>query len=498
MKESDNEKSLKPVGTEINTFTVPFPLERITDDIVITSNLPCKISKKQIINKALNFHSEGNLVEAAKYYQYFIDQGFNDHRVFSNYGIILNRTGHLQKAESFQRKAIELKPNFADAHSNLGNILANIGKLKEAELSTRKAIELNPNFAMAYSNLGVILKDLGKLKEAELSTKKAIELDPDFADGHYNMGNIYRDLGNLEEAELSLRKAIKLNPDFENAHYNLVIILIYLGKLKEAELLTRTAVDIYPKSARMKLNLGICEYTFGKIDSSIKTLESANKIDPKDTVIKYLIAIFKGRKVKKYKNQRIEKIKQSLFEEKSSWNPLVLHREVEEELIKEIYKIKTKKAKDHDRYQPPIFGNTNGSNYNLFKSEIPIINKLKKDITAIVSEYFESTVYVTDSFFNIISPKDGIGGGNKIHNHLSMIDKIPALYTYKQKFSLVYYLSIGDQDCDEPGLLYFHKPSTSILPKKGMLIIFPASRLHSISYNGRKDRVIISINFYLI
>jgi len=31
-----------------------------------------------------------------------------------------------------------------------------------------------------------------------------------------------------------------------------------------------------------------------------------------------------------------------------------------------------------------------------------------------------------------------------------------------------------------------------------MIVIFPASRLHSISYNGQKDRVIISVNFYLI
>ena len=38
--------------------------------------------KEQIINEAFKFHSQGNIPEAAKYYQYFIDQGFKDHRVF--------------------------------------------------------------------------------------------------------------------------------------------------------------------------------------------------------------------------------------------------------------------------------------------------------------------------------------------------------------------------------------------------------------------------------
>ena len=100
--------------------------------------------KDQIISRAFKQHSQGNLQEAKKYYENFINKGFLDHRVFSNYGMIL----------------------------------INLGELEKAELSTRKAIELNPNYAMAYSNLGVILKDLSKLEEAEIFTRQAIELNP--------------------------------------------------------------------------------------------------------------------------------------------------------------------------------------------------------------------------------------------------------------------------------------------------------------------------------
>ena len=114
----------------------------------------------KIIHKAFKFHSQGNISEAGKYYQYFIDQGFKDHRVFSNYGVILK----------------------------------DLGKLKDAELSTRKAIKLNPDYAIAYSNLGGILQDLGKLKDAELSTRKAIKLNPDLPDAYLNLGSILKDL----------------------------------------------------------------------------------------------------------------------------------------------------------------------------------------------------------------------------------------------------------------------------------------------------------------
>ena len=60
------------------------------------SNNKIKVSKEQIISQAFKFHSQGNISEAAKYYQYFIDQGFNDHRVFSNYGVILKNHGKLK------------------------------------------------------------------------------------------------------------------------------------------------------------------------------------------------------------------------------------------------------------------------------------------------------------------------------------------------------------------------------------------------------------------
>ena len=102
--------------------------------------------KEQIIYKAFKSHSDGNISEATKYYQSFINQGFADVKVFSNYGVILQGLGKLKEAECYFRKAIELNPDYAFAHQNLGGILKDLGNLKEAELSFRKAIELNPNY----------------------------------------------------------------------------------------------------------------------------------------------------------------------------------------------------------------------------------------------------------------------------------------------------------------------------------------------------------------
>ncbi len=211
--------------SELRTFPVPLALSEIKDNVSICTNGISQNSKEQLMNKAFKFHSQGNILEAAKYYQYFINQGFKDHRVFSNYGTILKNDGNLQDAELYSRKAIELNPNFAEAHSNLGNTLKDLGRPKEAEIAYRKAIELKPEFANAHSNLGTILIDLGKLKEAELYTRKAIELNPNFAEAYLNLGTIFKDLGKSKKALDSYIKVIEINPRISNIYTSITSLL---------------------------------------------------------------------------------------------------------------------------------------------------------------------------------------------------------------------------------------------------------------------------------
>ncbi len=282
MNGSGQKSEGKKKVNEIKIFPVPFALGEIKGNLTINTNSPSTPSKEQIINQAFKFHSQGNISEAAKYYQEFINQGFKDHSVFSNYGVILKDLGKSKEAELLYRQAIEINPDLAEAHSNLGIILRDLDQLKEAELSCRKAIKIKPYLAEAHSNLGNTLKDLGKLQEAELSYRKAIEINPDFADAHLNMGVLLKDLGNLEEAELSTRKAIQLKPNFADAHSNLGNILNDLGNLEEAELSTRKAIQLKPDFAEAHSNLGNILSDFGKsqeaFDSYLKSIDTNPKL----------------------------------------------------------------------------------------------------------------------------------------------------------------------------------------------------------------------------
>ena len=166
-------------------------------------------------------------------------------------------------------------------------------------------------------------------------------------------------------------------------------------------------------------------------------------------------------------------------------------------LIKCLYNIK---SLDLNRFTDPSFGKARGSDYELFQDNQSITEDLKQDLVSITQKIFNSDVFFRDSFFTILEGDSII----KKHNHIGGLDLFPNLNLWKQKYSLVYYLSIGDQDCKYPGSLKFYedknsiKSNSEILPTEGMIIIFPADRYHSVKYDGNKDRVIIGVNFYCI
>ena len=99
-------------------------------------------------------------------------------------------------------------------------------------------------------------------------------------------------------------------------------------------------------------------------------------------------------------------------------------------------------------------------------------------------------IIFADSFFNIFTS----GSGATPHHHIGTQDNNFGLYL--NKYSLVYYLEIGDQTGEDPGILKLYKPDEEILPTNGMVVIINSEKYHSVSYSGTKDRVMVGVNFY--
>ena len=281
MNGSDQKGEGKKKDNEVQTFPVPFALGEIKTNITINTNSDSKPSKEQIINQAIKFHLKGNIAEAAKLYQYFINQGFKDHRVFSNYGNILKDLGKLEEAEFLYRKAIEITPDFAKAHSNLGNILIDLGKLEEAELSTRKAIELKPDFALARKNLKfIILLQNIKNGKWETSNKLLEELCNNYPRSQQENTNEFIKYWCFFCQRLIEKSDIKkLLPIFIN--------LIIIGEMNEHvknlvknifdRFSLNSILELVSEENKILLTLSYCEYKFSQQEfAEAETLASAN------------------------------------------------------------------------------------------------------------------------------------------------------------------------------------------------------------------------------
>ena len=168
-------------------------------------------------------------------------------------------------------------------------------------------------------------------------------------------------------------------------------------------------------------------------------------------------------------------------------NPFISKRSVETELINELYKID---SVDLDKTVDIRYGNGKCSDYELFENNSPVLKKVEKELIKIMSEAVKSEIFIIESFFNILRS----GSGLTSHNHLNDFDESHKLTD--KKYSLTYYLSVGDQNCNEPGILKLFDPEIKILPSPGTIVIFPASRQHSATYGGKTDRVMIGVNFY--
>ena len=340
-----------------------------------------------------------------------------------------------------------------------------------------------PDEALLFNIRGACYAGLGQLDIAVQSYKKALSIKPDYAKAHYNLGGALQELDKLHDSAKSYENAIALEPENAQAHNNLAIVLRELDQLEEAEASCRKAIVLDPEYAEAYSCLSMILYANGDLNSALESIKKAYSINPKLKIIKLLLAVLKARKTHKTSKVSISNIR-------SISNPLILNRAVEQELIANLYEMKSLEL---EKTEDPSYGNARGSGYQLFQDDhSSIIKTVEEDLVRILREAIKADIHVKDSFFTIL----GAGGGVNRHNHISALDIDSSLNLINQKFSLVYYLSVGDQDCTEPGILKLYDPSENILPREGMIIIFPADRYHSVVYNGKKDRIIIGINFY--
>ena len=290
---------------------------------------------------------------------------------------------------------------------------------------------------------------------------------------------------NLIEAEKIFHLLVKKYPNNSELNHFLGITFQLSNRVNEAIIYYKRSIKINPNFSEAQKNLANMFYRLGKIDEAIVHYKKSLKLDPKLDEAKINLEIVMDQK--KVINW-IFKNKNNKHKKKINIYPFITERKVEPELKDQLYKVHTMEL---NKTSDVRFGNGKCStNLKLFETKNEIIKSAAKDIKNIIKRIMGSDIYIAESFFNIL----GANSGTKPHKHLVPFDKSSGLE--KQKYSLTYYLSVGDQNGKEPGILKLYEPDEKILPSDGTIVIIPSGRMHSAIYDGKKDRIMIGVNFY--
>ncbi len=155
--------------------------------------------------------------------------------IFKYEGNALWELDKYEEALQAYDNAIAIKPDDHKAWSNKGVVFVKLEKYEEALQAYEKAIALKPDFHEAWYNKGVARGKLGKDEEALQAFDIAIALKRDFHEAWYNKGVAHGKLGKYEEALQAYDKAIALKPDDHKAWSNKGVALKLLGKEDEAQ-----------------------------------------------------------------------------------------------------------------------------------------------------------------------------------------------------------------------------------------------------------------------
>ena len=224
----------------------------------------------------------GQYDKAAESYKILIDSFPSNFLLYYNYGILLERMGKNNEAESAFLESIKIQPRFAGAYVKLGNLYDEQDNVESAIKYYKDAIEISPLDASGYEGLAQFYIHRKMLEKAELTLTMAVAKGTESGPINYMLGLINFQNEKYEDAETYFKKALKFG---ENSMlwFNLGITYDKLDRKKEMEECMRKSIEL-DKTNHLALNyLGYSMLIEDKnIDEAFTLIQKAVTLEPEN------------------------------------------------------------------------------------------------------------------------------------------------------------------------------------------------------------------------
>jgi type IV pilus assembly protein PilF len=208
---------------------------------------------------AIAYMQKGNMAAGREKIEKALDQDPKNPMVHTAAGLIYDRLGDEQRAESHYSTALRLKPDDPEVLNYYGVYLCRKGKVKEGEKLFLKAAR-NPEYTtpeLAYNNAGLCLRSDGQLDGAEKYFKQALAAQPLFGDAMLQLADLNFERGRMTDAQSMVQRYLAGRPASPQ--------ILWLGVRIERALGNRAAADTYAK--RLKTEFPKTEQTRALLDS---------------------------------------------------------------------------------------------------------------------------------------------------------------------------------------------------------------------------------------
>ena len=399
--------------------------------------------------------------------------------------ILALNNARFEEVKLASSKMLNRYPHSIQLREFLGASSAELGYLQDALKCFQETVSLNPFHAAGYNNLGSVLKLLDDWPKAMGCFERAILIDADYFDALMNAGNLAKDTGLIDDAMVFFERALRSKPSSAQAQIALGIVLTDNVENGRAQSLLEAGLKTHPADYEGLFYLGALHYSTNQFARAQKLLMQALNIEPKQKTARTALKRLQFReRLESTDFKKLNKVTASthgMF--KTNIPP-------PDGLIPVLRTMQTRSFHDKSirdsRYGP----GSCSIDFNLCDANIDEIHDLTARLREIMENVVGSSVDIHSSFFNIVQA----GGGTRPHQHTTRQD---AHFGLREAcFALVYYVDVGDQDCDEPGTLKLLEPNYEILPSNGDIIVIGGTRRHFACYGGKTDRVMIGMNFY--
>ena len=195
--------------------------------------------------------SIGQYEAAAESYRHTLSLKATEHRVWCNYGAVLEKLEALDEASRCFNQALKQAPSYFKAQYRKSKNLHRRALYGEAVVSYDQAIQLRPDFYKVWYYRGKALLQLNRNDQAITSLSKAAEL----YDGD---GKIWMLLGRTllqeqqpQEALTALNNAVRIEPNNATAWSYHAAALKELGQLEDAIASLEKSVTLEPDDSRL-------------------------------------------------------------------------------------------------------------------------------------------------------------------------------------------------------------------------------------------------------